>query len=69
MSKKELTKKRICFVLYGYEASVLTLFDKLVPFYKEKGYPLKSIDFDFFKGKGYKSESLPIEKIFGKKRS
>ena len=68
MSKKELTKKRICFVLYGYKIDVLTLFDKLLPFYEEKNYPLKSIDFDFFKGKGYKSESLPLEKFLEKEK-
>ena len=69
MSKKELTKKRICFVLYGYKIDVLTLFDKLLPFYEEKNYPLKSIDFDFFKGKGYKSESLPLEKFLEKREA
>ena len=69
MSKKELTKKRICFVLYGYKIDVLTLFDKLLPFYEEKNYPLKSVDFDFFKGKGYKSESLPLEKFLEKREA
>ena len=68
MSKKELTKKRICFVLYGYKIDVLTLFDKLLPFYEEKNYPLKSVDFDFFKDKGYKSESLPLEKFLEKEK-
>ena len=60
MLKKELTKKRICFVLYGYKASVLTLFDKLIPVYEEKGYPLKSIDFDFLKDKGYNPELVVV---------
>ena len=69
MPEKALTKKRICFVLYGYKIDVLTLFDKLLPFYEEKNYPLKSVDFDFFKGKGYKSESLPLEKFLEKREA
>ena len=68
MLKKELIKKRICFVLYGYEASVLTLFDKLVPFYEEKGYPLKSIRYDFLKDKSYRDEKLSILKFQEKRK-
>ena len=68
MPEKELTKKRICFVLYGYEASVLALFDKLVPFYEEKGYPLKSVRYDFLKDKNYRDEKLSILKFQEKRK-
>ena len=68
MSKKELTKKRICFVLYGYKIDVLTLFDKLLPFYEEKNYPLKSVRYDFLKDKSYRDEKLSILKFQEKRK-
>lgn len=69
MSKKELTKKRICFVLYGYKIDVLTLFDKLLPFYEEKNYPLKSVRYDFLKNKNYRDEKLSILKFQEKRKN
>lgn len=59
MSKKELTKKRICFVLYGYKIDVLTLFDKLLPFYEEKNYPLNPLILIFSKVKVTKVKVFP----------
>ena len=69
MSKKELTKKRICFVLYGYKIDALTLFDKLLPFYEEKNYPLKSVRYDFLKNKNYRDEKLSILKFQEKRKN